>query len=538
MAIRGNLREASLPDVLQLLAMGKKTGCLSIAQKQSFGNIYFNKGRISFASVINRRDRLGDVLVKHGLITRTELDSAIAEQTHQPERRLGEILVAKQMIAREELHRYIKLQIEEAVYFLFTWHQGTFAFEADVKPEAQDFLVSINPESLLLEGARRIDEWSEIEKRIPSFDIVYGLDGERLEKSGVALTPEQEHLIPLLDGERDIAALIDDTGMGEFDVAKALFGLMTAGFVHPVGRREPAPGPTVDVRVAEHRNLGVAFYKTGMYAESLREFRRVAELRPRDAHAEFMTGLVALREKRFADAVRLFSAGATRPGSGASWHVNHAIALWMSGHLEEAASALTAAAQVAPNDASVQLARVALAVRRRDFAAARTFIMASDAAYGTSARPAVWYHYAGVIAALNGDLEAALAVWNVGVSKYPHAAILHNDLAAGYERRGRNEDALNAAERAALEEPSLAQVHKNLGDLHYRSARYDDALECYQRTIRIRSDLGGDVYLKAGNIRYRRGERDEATKYWQQALHLTPDNAAARNNLELAKRLP
>jgi len=150
----------------------------------------------------------------------------------------------------------------------------------------------------------------------------------------------------------------------------------------------------------------------------------------------------------------------------------------------------------------------------------------------------VWYHYAGVIAAINGDLEAALAVWNVGVSKYPHAAILHNDLAAGYERRGRNEDALNAAERAALEEPSLAQVHKNLGDLHYRSARYDDALECYQRTIRIRSDLGGDVYLKAGNIRYRRGERDEATKYWQQALHLTPDNAAARNNLELAKRLP
>ena len=71
MAIRGNLREASLPDVLQLLAMGKKTGCLSIAQKQSFGNIYFNKGRIAFASVVNRRDRLGDVLVKHGLLTET-----------------------------------------------------------------------------------------------------------------------------------------------------------------------------------------------------------------------------------------------------------------------------------------------------------------------------------------------------------------------------------------------------------------------------------------------------------------------------------
>ena len=89
-----------------------------------------------------------------------------------------------------------------------------------------------------------------------------------------------------------------------------------------------------------------------------------------------------------------------------------------------------------------------------------------------------------------------------------------------------------------MEEPSLPHVHKNLGDLHYRCARYDDALECYQRTIRIRSDHGSDVYLKAGNIRYRRGEREEAARCWQQALALSPENAVARNNLELAKRLP
>lgn len=538
MAIRGNLGEVSLPDVLQLLAMGKKTGCLSIAQKQSFGNIYFNKGRISFASVVNRRDRLGDVLVKHALITRVELDSAIAEQSHQPDRRLGEILVAKQLIAREELHRYIKLQIEEAVYFLFTWHVGTFAFEADVKPDEQDFLVSINPESLLLEGARRVDEWSEIEKRIPSFDIVYGLDRERLETSGVALTHEQEGLIALLDGERDVASLIEDTGLGEFDVAKALYGLMTAGFLQIVGRREAAPSPTLDVRVAEHRNLGVAFYKTAMYTESLREFRRVAELRPRDQHAEFVTGLIALREKRYDDAVRIFAAGAKRPGSGASWHVNLAMAHCLSGQSAEAAPALAAAAKAAPNDAAVHLARVALAVRSRAFDEARVPLMAADAAYGTRARPPVWYHYAGLVAALNGELESALAVWQAGVVKHPRSAILHNDLAVGFERRGRTNDAVNAAERAVVEDPALPQVHKNLGDLHYRSARYDDALECYQRTIRIRPDLGGDVYLKAGNIRYRRGEREEAARYWEQALALAPDNVAARNNLELAKRLP
>ena len=57
MAIRGSLKEVSLPDVLQLLSMGQKTGCLSVADRSSFGTVYFSRGRISYASIVNRRDR-------------------------------------------------------------------------------------------------------------------------------------------------------------------------------------------------------------------------------------------------------------------------------------------------------------------------------------------------------------------------------------------------------------------------------------------------------------------------------------------------
>ena len=67
MAIKGSLKEASLPDVLQLLAMGKKTGCLAVTHRNNFGYIYFDKGRICYASIVNRRDRLGDILRQGGL---------------------------------------------------------------------------------------------------------------------------------------------------------------------------------------------------------------------------------------------------------------------------------------------------------------------------------------------------------------------------------------------------------------------------------------------------------------------------------------
>src|SRR5487761_2421581 len=89
MAIKGSLKEASLPDVLQLLAMGKKTGCLSVNHRSNFGYIYFDKGRISYASIVNRRDRLGDLLVKDGIITAEQLQAAIDAQERQRDRRIG-----------------------------------------------------------------------------------------------------------------------------------------------------------------------------------------------------------------------------------------------------------------------------------------------------------------------------------------------------------------------------------------------------------------------------------------------------------------
>src|SRR5215203_3589052 len=122
MAIRGSLKEASLPDVLQLLAMGKKTGCLSVAYRTNFGYIYFDKGRISYASVVNRRDRIGDLLVKNGLIDQAQLSAAVEAQERRRDKRLGELLIEDGAISLEQLHASIAVQIQEAVYFLFTWN--------------------------------------------------------------------------------------------------------------------------------------------------------------------------------------------------------------------------------------------------------------------------------------------------------------------------------------------------------------------------------------------------------------------------------
>lgn len=538
MAIKGSLKEASLPDVLQLLAMGKKTGCLSVTHRSSFGYIYFDKGRICYASIVNRRDRLGDILVKSGLVSQAQLDAAVAAQDKQREKRLGEILVEQDAITREDLHRQIKVQIEEAVFFLFTWTAGTFNFEADIRPEEQDLLVSINPESLLLEGARRVDEWSLIEKKVPSFDIVFDLDRVKLAESEAELSVEQETLAPLIDGMRDVSALVDESGLGEFDVGKALYALATAGFLHRVGKSKPAEAAVSEARVDEHRNLGVAFYKTGMLEEAVREFRRVIELRADDAQARFVLGLVLMRQGKWPDAANAFHEAASQPQAKAAVFHNLSYALERLGRYEEARAALEEAVhRGAGADPRTQTSLGVLSLRQGDPVTADEVLSAARPLWGRKAPAPAWFHYASLAAALTGDLGRAEELLADGVALHPHSAPLFNNLAAVQERRGRYADAAAAAERGVQEDAGIAQLYKNMGDYRYRATQYDDALDAYQRAVKLNPSLGEDVYLKLGNIRYKRQEREEAVKCWERALELDPENTIIRTNLEAVRRV-
>jgi len=268
MAIKGSLAEASLADVVQLLALGFKTGCLSITDRARFGQIYFDRGRVSFARIVNRRDRLGDLLVHKRLLTQEQLNEVIAVQARAPERRLGELLIARGLIDAETLDRTITEQIEEAILHLFTWTQGSFFFEAGAHPESGEMTVSLNAESLLLEAARRIDEWSLIEKKIPSLDLVFEVDAERLEAAGLELTAEQRTVVQLADGSRSVSEIVDDSGLSEFEVGKALFGLLQAGFAAGVGKRTESAAKARDAERAERYNLGMAFFRTGMLTDA------------------------------------------------------------------------------------------------------------------------------------------------------------------------------------------------------------------------------------------------------------------------------
>jgi tetratricopeptide (TPR) repeat protein len=164
--------------------------------------------------------------------------------------------------------------------------------------------VRIRTEALLMEGARRIDEWSRIEKRVPHLGVVPQLAPPLEGDSGeLDLLPAEWELLALIEGTQDVRTLATELGRSDFDVAKTLFGLESAGVVvlvdHGSAKRERV---TTSAEVAEL----VARAEDALVRKDLGRARAEAEqaaaLHPQDATVRLLLGRIQLAAARPSDA--------------------------------------------------------------------------------------------------------------------------------------------------------------------------------------------------------------------------------------------
>lgn len=181
LAFQGSLKELPLPDIIQLVSVSGKTGKFTLTRDQSTGFIY----------------------LKNGQIVHAELGDSVGE---------------------------------EAIFALAIWTHGEFQFTPSEEPGRQT--VTKSNTNLLMEAARRIDEWRILSRKIPSVDVVPRLSSREHRQEQVTLNPQEWMLITRIDGTTTITGLAREMGVSPFDVAKVLYGLVTSELV--VLRDEPA----------------------------------------------------------------------------------------------------------------------------------------------------------------------------------------------------------------------------------------------------------------------------------------------------------
>jgi Domain of unknown function (DUF4388) len=263
MALEGTIKDFGLPDIFQLIGLQRKTGMLTLNNEKETVTVAFENGMVVSADADSKRleDRLGNVLVKQGKLGKERLEEALQTQK-QTLQRLGHILATNDYITGKDLKDALQVQVAQIVFKVFRWRDGHYSFApAESVDYDRDNFVPMSADFILMEGIRMVDEWPIIEKKIPSFDIVYrtvvdpamievgaggsddlsGLSGPRRAASStskIRLTPDEERIFRRVDGARTVQSVIDATGLGEFEVCRTLYDFLNRNIVAPVGRGE------------------------------------------------------------------------------------------------------------------------------------------------------------------------------------------------------------------------------------------------------------------------------------------------------------
>jgi Domain of unknown function (DUF4388) len=266
MALEGTIKDFGLPDIFQLIGLQRKTGLLTLKNDKEQVTVTFENGMVVMADSSAKRleDRLGNVLVKQGKLSKERLDEALQTQKATLQR-LGHILTTGNYITVKDLKDALQVQVSQIVFKVFRWRDGEYHFEpATAVDYDRDNFTPMSADFILMEGIRMVDEWPIIEKKIPSMDIVLRpvVDSSMIEVSGSAedpvdgvlsaggegrrnaafnkirLSAEEERIYRKVDGARTVQSIIDGTGLGEFEVCRTLFDLLNRNIIAPVGRGE------------------------------------------------------------------------------------------------------------------------------------------------------------------------------------------------------------------------------------------------------------------------------------------------------------
>ncbi|MDQ3388174.1 MAG: DUF4388 domain-containing protein, partial [Gemmatimonadota bacterium] len=313
------------------LDLSRKTGILTVTggQGDRRATVRFERGGVIGAELPGTTARIDRLLLRAGKVTHAQVSDAVAAQTAHPGRRIGQILVERGAVSEADVRRQLIFQIEQTIFELIRWPDGYFRFEEASMSDPHGIPVRISTESLLMEAARRIDEWEVLASKIPHMDVVPALVGELAEDTTLDLRPAEWEVLAEIDGERTVKATATHLGRSDFEVAKIVYGLISTGVVEII-EEALVPTPTVaegslfealatastalrdsnpthalrilgelaqanPLRPEVHILLARARGAIGRWQEAASALEEVISLDPLSAHAHYHLGFAAVR---------------------------------------------------------------------------------------------------------------------------------------------------------------------------------------------------------------------------------------------------
>lgn len=231
MALKGKIEEFAVPEVFQFVALHEGDGVLTFKNKNEEISFGFINGKVSGA-LYGKQDifkPLEEYIVNSGKITSEELKrfkSMIKEENRQ----IDEVLLEENIITQDEIKSIIKFKIQEIVDEVLTWKEGIYSFHPGQQIyKERKIEIAIEPNALLMEGARRIDEWSRIKEILSDPEVKIFITEKK--KAEVEIGYEEEVILNIHSDGMKLKDYIEKSGLGKFRTYNAIFNLIELGLL-------------------------------------------------------------------------------------------------------------------------------------------------------------------------------------------------------------------------------------------------------------------------------------------------------------------
>jgi hypothetical protein len=243
MALKGNLRDFSTTQLLNLINLARKTGTLAIDARDDRARLSFREGKLVYAT-LGQDAHLAAILHRAGKISEEQSRTIQAQASAKSDKELGLLLINAGYVSQSDILQSVHSYILGNVYPLFTWPDGTFRFESNVLPFGDRINVSIDLENVIMEGSRRLKEWERLQDELPNLDMALKFaDRPGANMRNISMSVEEWRVVSFINPRNTIRQIAQYNNMSDFQVRKIVYGLLQAGLVELVQPEGIIPRP-------------------------------------------------------------------------------------------------------------------------------------------------------------------------------------------------------------------------------------------------------------------------------------------------------
>ena len=250
MALRGNLRDFTITQLLNLINLAGKTGTLVIDGPSEQAYVSFREGKLAYARVGQEDGTLATVLHKANRLTVNQYRAIVERAGNITDKELGLLLINAGYLTQQEILSNLQGYFTDVVRRLFTWVEGFFRFEAEMMPPPDRINVRIDLENIIIEGSRQLREWEQLNDEIPSLEMALKFTDRPLKN--VNLSVEEWRVVSYINPKNTMKQIAQTNKMNDIEIRRVVYGLLQAGLVEivrPEGmviQQHPSTFPTQD----------------------------------------------------------------------------------------------------------------------------------------------------------------------------------------------------------------------------------------------------------------------------------------------------